>query len=132
MRGQPPPAQASLTPNREPDQNCPVMSASATGSRLAVLVFSDIVRSTAPKSRIGNTAYARMLGRHDDLFKELIAPVGNSQIIADTGDGYFAAFATVSDAVRFALKFQQAMHEEKWSPHPLRTRIGIHVGEVAE
>src|SRR5688500_6267412 len=103
------------------------MSATATASRLAVLVFTDIVGSTELKSHIGNNAYARLLARHDALFKQMIASVPAAQILNDTGDGYFAAFATVSDAVRFALAFQQAMHEEKWATHALRTRIGIHV-----
>ena len=101
-------------------------------SRLAVLMFTDIVDSTQLKSRLGTTTYVRLLSRHDELFKQLLATTSGAQLLQDSGDGYFAAFATVSDAVRFALRFQQAMHDEPWDPCPLKTRIGIHVGEVAE
>ena len=59
-------------------------------------------------------AYARLLARHDELFKQLLADYPAAEMLQDTGDGYFAAFATVSDAVRFALRFQEAMHREPW------------------
>src|SRR5688572_22206348 len=103
----------------------------ASKSRLAVFLFSDLVGSTDLKSKLGTVAYAGLLERHDEIFKQLIAQYPEAQVLKDTGDGFFAVFATISDAVRFALQFQQAMHEEKWSPRRIETRVGINVGEVA-
>ena len=111
------------------------MSYTATPSRLSVLVRTDIVGSTELKARLGLGEYARRLARHDRIFKQLIDESPEAEIIKDTGDGYFASFATTSDAVRAALRFQQAMHEDAQrdgGDEPLRVRIGIHVGEVAE
>src|SRR5205814_1764551 len=42
------------------------------------------------------------------------------------------SFPTTSDAVRFALQFQEALREKHWDPEPLKVRVGIHVGEVAQ
>jgi len=103
-----------------------------TSRRLAVLMFTDVIGSAELKSRLGTPAYARLLARHDELFRELLAECPSAEVLQDTGDGYFAAFGTVSEAVRFALRFQDAMHRERWdAPQPLRTRIGIHLGELA-
>lgn len=101
-------------------------------SRLAVLLFTDLVGSTNLKTQLGAAQFARLLGRHDALFKQLIASSSSAQIVKDTGDGYFAVFTTVSDAVGFALRFQYAMQAEPWGAVPLRTRVGIHIGEVTE
>ena len=104
----------------------------ATSSRLAVLLFTDLVGSTEMKSRLGTAVYAGLLSRHDALFKQIITQIPDAQILEDTGDGYFAAFTKISDAVRFALRFQQALRDEPWGAHPLRTRVGIDVGEVVQ
>jgi class 3 adenylate cyclase len=101
-------------------------------SRLAVLLFTDIVDSTELKSRLGAAAYSRMLSRHDELFKQSLAALPSAEVINDTGDGYLVAFATASDAVRFALRMQKAMHDEPWDPQPLRVSIGVHLGEITD
>src|SRR3954453_2057472 len=103
-----------------------------TTSRLIVLLVTDIVGSTELKGRVGLAAYAELLRRHDELFKQFIAQMPAAEILKDTGDGYFASFPTTSDAVRFALQFQQALREKDWDPEPLKVRVGIHVGEVAQ
>src|SRR5438067_880719 len=108
------------------------MSETDRPSRLAVLMFTDIVGSSRMKSELGTATYVRLLRRHDELFKGLVAASPGAELLKDTGDGYFVAFATVSDAVRLALRFQYALHVEPWDPRPVRTRIGIHVGEIAQ
>src|SRR4051812_36328190 len=108
----------------------PAMTDRAT-AKLAVLLFTDVVGSTEFKSRLGTTAYARLLGRHNALFEHAAASCPGAEILKHTGDGYFAAFPTPADAVRCALLFQRAMRVEPWQPAPLTSRVGIHVGEVA-
>ncbi len=102
----------------------------STASRLAVLLFTDLVGSTDLKGRIGAPAYAGLLDRHNAIFEKICADL-HGQVLKHTGDGFFAAFTTASDAVRAALRFQHAMRTEPW-PTPLTTRVGIHVGEVAD
>src|SRR5687768_9731403 len=115
------------------------MSYTATPSRLSVLMLTDIVGSTDLKTRLGLAEYARRLARHDRAFKQLVGSTPGAEILKDTGDGYLARFATTSDAVRAALRFQQALHDEQrdagdggGDAEALRARVGIHVGEVAE
>src|SRR5439155_6617798 len=96
----------------------------------AVLLFTDLVDSTGLKNRIGTAAYVPLLERHNALFEQSCAGVAGAEVLKHTGDGFIAAFTTASDAVRAALRFQQAMRIEPW-PHPFLTRIGIHIGEVA-
>lgn len=103
----------------------------APATRLAVLLFTDIVDSTQLKSKLGTAAYARMLARHNELFESSVRGFRGAEILKHTGDGYFAAFATASDAVRFAIQFQLRMQSEPWDGRPLRTRVGVHIGEVA-
>src|SRR3954462_3418534 len=101
-----------------------------TSSRLAVLLFTDIVGSTDLKSRLGTTAYTAQLARHDALFRSLTARVPGAAILQDTGDGFFASFLTASDAVRGALDFHARLASDGASS--LGVRVGIHVGEVVE
>src|SRR5688572_27786629 len=108
------------------------MSEAAQTSRLAVLMFTDVTGSVDLKARLGTMTYARLLARHDELFKRLIADYPTAEVLQDLGDGYFAAFGTVSDAVRLALRLQNAISREPWEPEPLRTRIGIHFGELVQ
>src|SRR5437763_1501960 len=101
---------------------------STTASRLAVLVFTDIVDSAGLKTRIGATAYTPLLERHNQLFESACSVFGGT-ILKHTGDGFLASFSAVSDAVRAGLRFQQSMRSEAW-PQAMSARVGIHTGEV--
>jgi WD40 repeat protein/serine/threonine protein kinase/class 3 adenylate cyclase len=95
-------------------------------------LFTDLVGSTGLKSRLGSTGYSRLLTRHDELFQRALATIPSAQVLNESGDGYFLSFATAGDAVRFALRFQRAVHDEPWGSRPMSVRIGIHVGELTE
>src|SRR6185503_1312434 len=73
--------------------------------------------------------------RHDEIFRTAMENAGgggaSGRILQDNGDGYFCRFDSPSDAVRAALSFQGMMKAEPW-PQPMSSRIGIHLGEVAE
>jgi class 3 adenylate cyclase/tetratricopeptide (TPR) repeat protein len=113
------------------------MDTSATpgpsSSRLMVFMFTDLVGSTALKDSLRSEGYLPLLKRHDELLRDAIADVPGAKVQQDTGDGIFAVFATASDAVRAALRFQWMMRNEAWpADAKLESRIGIHLGEVAE
>src|SRR5437667_1110563 len=80
------------------------MPTTTPSSRLAVLLFTDLVRSTELKSRLGTGGYTPLLERHNQLFESACAQL-RGEVLKHTGDGFFAAFTTASDAVRAALKF---------------------------
>ena len=94
-----------------------------------VLMFTDVQGSVDLKNRIGTAGYAEALAKHDGIFRRLVATSPGAEILSDTGDGFFAAFASASDAVRAALLFQQFVAREA---QPLKVRCGLHVGEVTE
>jgi serine/threonine-protein kinase len=106
------------------------MSVDGPEQRLIVLLLTDVVGSTALKSRLGMPAYAALLKRHNALFESAVGGFRGARVIKHTGDGYLAAFDTPSDAARFALTFQRSMHDEPWGDVRLQTRVGIHSGQV--
>src|SRR5690606_34963323 len=44
------------------------------------------------------------------------------------GDSFSAAFHTADDALNAALQAQRNLHNEAWSPAPIKVRMGIHTG----
>ncbi|MGH7179084.1 MAG: protein kinase domain-containing protein, partial [Tepidisphaeraceae bacterium] len=90
-------------------------------------MFTDVVGSVELKNKLGTIEYAARLSEHDAIFRELVRSCHEAEILTDTGDGFFACFASASDAVRTALLFQQRIAAKRG---PLRVRIGLHVGEV--
>jgi len=97
-----------------------------------VLLFTDLAGSTELKSRLGTVAYAPLAARHDELFRAIMARFPEAEILKDLGDGFMARFNTASQAVQAALLFQHAMATEPWQPEPLRSRVGLHLGEVTD
>jgi len=108
------------------------MNRTTTQSQLAVLMFCDIEGSVLLKQKAGSLAYGQALARHDALFKEIIKGTPDSSILKDTGDGFLARFTSVSDAINAALQFQFGLSKTRLEKCPLKSRIGIHLGQVAE
>lgn len=94
-------------------------------------MFTDLVNSTKLKNTLGAAVYADLIKRHDEIFRTALEGIESAQVLQDTGDGYFASFDTASAAVRAALRFAWLMKHEAW-PAPFASRIGIHLGEVAQ
>ena len=96
-----------------------------------VFLFTDIAGSVDLKARLGDSEAARLISRHDELFRQTISLAASGKLDQDTGDGFLAEFATASDAVQTALRFQRAIHTEPWGDDPILVRVGVHLGEVA-
>src|SRR4029453_16885678 len=102
-----------------------------TETRFAVLLFTDIVASTALKARHGVPAYSAALKTHNHHFERAARECLNIRTLQSRGDGYFAEASSVAEAVRFALLFEEAMRAGPWGDVCLATRIGIHAGEIS-
>jgi hypothetical protein len=78
------------------------------------LMFTDLESSTAMTQRLGEAQRGR--------------------VVKHTGDGFLAAFAGVSAAVRSAIGIQQSLrgHNARMPDRPLRVRIGISAGEPVD
>ncbi len=97
-------------------------------SSLLSLVFTDLVDSTALKTRLGDHQAAELIARHGERVRRLQRELAGREV--DTaGDGFFLTFETPSAAVTFALRLQQIHHAEPDLP---AVRVGVHLGEVSE
>lgn len=104
---------------------------SASGTRFAVLIFTDIVGASELKVRHGVPAFSEALVTHNGHFERLARECGDIRILQNMGDGYFAEAGGIVEALRFALLFQDAMRDGPWTEVRLATRVGIHAGEVS-
>jgi WD40 repeat protein/class 3 adenylate cyclase len=97
-----------------------------------VLMFTDVVNSAGIKADVGAEAYGALVARQDRIVHNTVSETPGAQVLQDTGDGYFIAFPNVGDAVEAALRYQYRMAREPWGAQPLRARVGLHLGQVAQ
>src|SRR5947208_15359874 len=100
----------------------PPATTSSLPSRLMVMMFTDLVKSTGIKAGIGAGAYGELVARQDRIVHQCVSETPGAQVLQDTGDGFFITFSTVGDAIACALRFQFRMHREAW-PHPMAARV---------
>lgn len=89
------------------------------------LLLTDVVDSTQLSLRVGDAEMARLWAAHDRAARDLL-PVWHGREI-DKTDGMLLLFDTASDAVGYALAYQQALNR---LDVPLKARAGLHVGPV--
>ena len=93
---------------------------------LATILVLDLVGSTDLAAEMGDVAWRDLLARHYTRMRKLLETHEGTEI--DTaGDGLLATFQAPVRAVRFA---QGAIAED--DELGLRTRVGIHAGEVEQ
>ena len=96
---------------------------SGSQNRFAVLLFSDLVGSTDLKQRHGVPAFADALRVHNGHFERVAGACRGLRILQNMGDGYFAEGDSVSEVVKFALLFQDAMRPGPWGDVLLTARV---------
>lgn len=100
-----------------------VPSAAPAKRRLATVLFTDIVDSTARAAASGDREWRSLLDRHDELFRGHLERHGGREVKA-TGDGFLAAFDGPAEAIECALSARDATAELG-----VPTRAGIHTGQ---
>jgi class 3 adenylate cyclase/streptogramin lyase len=94
------------------------------GSRLAAVLFTDIVRSTETASELGDRRWREVLSRHHRIIRaELKRHGGHEQDTA--GDGFFASFDAPADAIRCAIASVTAVRELG-----VEIRAGVNFGQI--
>jgi hypothetical protein len=61
---------------------------------LVALMFTDLVGSVALQQRLGTAAYMRYVGRHDEIFQQCLARVGDARVLNESGMGSWCASVT--------------------------------------
>ncbi len=96
----------------------------------AVILFTDICKSSQLVEALGDAAWSRMLRWHDQTIQETCVRSGG-EVIKHTGDGYLLVFESGSAAVQCGREIQRAFDanrkEHGFAP---QVRIGLHCGEV--
>jgi class 3 adenylate cyclase len=87
-------------------------------------MFTDIVDSTAKASEIGDSAWRRLLDRHDDAVRRQIERYRGSAF-KHTGDGVAATFDGPARAITCACAIRDAVRGIG-----LDVRAGLHTGEI--
>jgi predicted ATPase/class 3 adenylate cyclase len=93
-------------------------------------LFTDIEGSTGLWERCPETMQVA-LERHDELLQEAIVAPGG-RVVKTLGDGFYAVFATATDALAAALAGQRALQAETWGEVAIKVRMGLHTGAAEE
>lgn len=91
---------------------------------LTTLLFTDIVDSTTRAAEWGDRRWRDLLDQHHALVRTQFDRYGGREV-STTGDGFFASFASPTQAVRCALEAAAAIE-----PLGVQIRAGVHTGEA--
>ena len=94
---------------------------------MATVVFTDVVDSTAHRTRVGESKADAIFRSHEDLLRRIVADHGG-RVLKSVGDGVMAVFGAASDAVVAAT----AVHAAAARATPeLALRVGVAAGDVS-
>ena len=95
-------------------------------------LFTDIVGSTTLAGALGDAAWERLLGWHDETLRAHFAKSGG-EVVKSTGDGFFAAFRGAREALDCAAAIQRALEEHRRSSgFAPPVRMGLHTAEAVQ
>jgi class 3 adenylate cyclase len=96
----------------------------STGERvLATVIFTDIVDSTGRAAALGDRAWRAFLDAHDAIVRAELQRYGGREVNT-TGDGFFGAFDSPTQAARCARSIVTAAADNN-----IAVRVGVHTGE---
>lgn len=105
-----------------------IVSVMSLPSGVVTFLFSDIEGSTRLWEE-DPAGMAKSLADHDEVVRKVIN-AGGGTIFKHTGDGFGAAFDSVTSAVETAAQVMAALASEPWTGPALHARIGVHSGEA--
>jgi len=104
----------------------PASAGAAIPDGTAIILFTDIVDSTALTERMGDAAFRAKARDLDASLRSIISEAGGTTIDAKTlGDGVLATFPAASQAIDAATRCAMAGNE-----HGLPLHLGLHAGDV--
>jgi class 3 adenylate cyclase len=104
----------------------PAPAPAAAPSSTAVILFADIVESTAMTERIGNAAFRERSTALETRIRAAVQSHGGSAVAGRTlGDGVLATFTSASEGIAAALECAGAGGDLGLALH-----LGLHAGDV--
>ena len=94
------------------------------------VMFTDLVGSTAQRSRLGDAAADVLHKQHHQILRAAVE-THLGEVVNTTGDGIMAAFLGAADGIACAVTVQQAIHE--WNDSNVErfgVRVGISLGDA--
>jgi class 3 adenylate cyclase len=92
--------------------------------------FTDLVGSTAQRTRLGDDVGDALRREHDDIVTRTVSSHGGD-VVKGTGDGMLAAFLGAAEALACAVAIQQAIDlRNREADEPLELRVGISLGDA--
>ena len=96
----------------------------------AVVLFTDMVGSTALASGLAPDAADELRRGHFSVLRQAIAETGGAEV-KNLGDGLMVVFTSASSALSCAVAMQQGIERDNRGPEPaVGLRVGLSVGEV--
>jgi class 3 adenylate cyclase/tetratricopeptide (TPR) repeat protein len=107
-----------------------VGTATGRGHGTRSVLITDMVGSTALRSRLGDNAADRLRDEHERILRGAVEDRGGV-VVKSTGDGIMAVFDAAFDAIACAVSMQQAVElQARRTGLPVQIRIGISAGDV--
>src|SRR3981081_3501830 len=101
------------------------------GSRVAAVLFTDLVGSTELMGSLGAASFDGLRGKHFACLGRVVKSHGGVEV-KNTGDGILATFTSAVDALAAAVAAQQAVDRQARTDEvPVAIRVGLAIGEVA-
>ena len=97
-------------------------------SGTVTFLFTDIEGSTKLAQEYPD-ATPSLFTRHNEILQQAIDTY-NGYVFQVVGDSFSASFHNAKDALNAALDAQRLLHNEAWSPVPVKVRMGIHTGQA--
>src|SRR5689334_23120072 len=107
---------AGSTPQELGELRDAALAARPTGT--VTFLFTDVEDSTDLAQRYPE-AWPALLARHHAVLQQAIA-AHHGYVFHIVGDAFHVAFHTAPDAFRAALDAQRLLHEEAWTPAPIK------------
>jgi len=106
--------------------SAPTTSAPAAPAGMAVVLFTDIVDSTALTERLGDTVFRTASRALDEGMRAAMRDAGGTPVDGKVlGDGVMAVFTSASQAIAAARRCIELSAESE-----LRLHVGLHAGDV--
>jgi len=113
----------------QPPEGDPSPPYSFIDSAFRVIMFTDMIDSTAMTRYLGDKEAMEYLDSHDTIVREEVE-AHSGRIVKHTGDGFLASFSQVGPANESAMAIQRrlAAYNEEHPDRPILVRIGLNAG----